>query len=91
MCQLKSAWPRQRDAENRTALHYAVAYKHKDIFDELLASGADLSAQVGIRRTLKLCLKLRQLAQTDKAERKPACTGQPRQQPSPLCGRLWAE
>lgn len=36
----------QRDGESRTALHYAVAYKHKDIFYELLASGADLTATV---------------------------------------------
>lgn len=36
----------QRDKESRTALHYAVAYKQKDIFYELLASGADLTAAV---------------------------------------------
>lgn len=36
----------QTDPECRTALHYAVAYKHKEIFYELLASGADLAAMV---------------------------------------------
>ena len=37
----------QADPEMRTALHYAVAYKHQSIFAELLASGADLMAEVG--------------------------------------------
>ena len=40
------ALPMQTDSESRTALHYAVAYKHKEIFYELLASGADLAAMV---------------------------------------------
>lgn len=35
----------QTDPEKRTALHYAVAYKHRKIFDELLASGAELTAE----------------------------------------------
>ena len=46
----------QTDPENRTALHYAVAYKHKDIFHELLASGADLAAAVSLhQRNLPCC------------------------------------
>jgi len=39
-------WVVQTDPEKRTALHYAVAYKHQSIFAELLASGADYMAEV---------------------------------------------
>jgi ankyrin repeat protein len=35
------------DAENRTPLHYAVAYNHPDILEALLEAGADL--EVGER------------------------------------------
>lgn len=34
----------QRDAEQRTPLHYAIAYNHPDIMQELLDAGADLTA-----------------------------------------------
>lgn len=35
------------DKGQRTALHYAVAFNHSDIVDELLSSGANLEARVG--------------------------------------------
>lgn len=36
----------ERDGDGRSALHYAVAYTHGDIVDELISSGADLEARV---------------------------------------------
>ena len=36
----------QRDAEQRTPLHYAIAYNHPDVMQELLDAGADLTATV---------------------------------------------
>ncbi len=36
----------ESDEENRTPLHYAVAYNHAEIVDELVANGANLEAQV---------------------------------------------
>ena len=36
----------ESDGEQRTPLHYAVAYNHEKIVDELHASGADLEAKV---------------------------------------------
>ncbi len=36
----------ESDADQRTPLHYAVAYNHADIVAELIANGADLEAQV---------------------------------------------
>ena len=36
----------QRDPEQRTPLHYAIAYGHPDIMQELLDAGADTTAVV---------------------------------------------
>jgi len=36
----------ESDGGKRTPLHYAVAYNHADIVDELIAHGANLEAQV---------------------------------------------
>lgn len=36
----------QRDADQRTPLHYAVAYNHPDIMHQLLDAGANLEAKV---------------------------------------------
>ena len=36
----------ESDEEGRTPLHYAVAYNHAEIVDELVSSGANLEAQV---------------------------------------------
>ena len=36
----------ETDEDGRTALHYAVAYNHADIADELISNGASLEAQV---------------------------------------------
>ncbi len=36
----------ESDEEDRTPLHYAVAYNHAEIVDELIANGANLEAQV---------------------------------------------
>ena len=35
-----------RDDEDRTPLHYAVAYSHETVVEELLANGADMAAKV---------------------------------------------
>lgn len=35
-----------QDGEGRSPLHYAIAYSHADIVDELLEAGADLEARV---------------------------------------------
>ncbi len=35
----------ERDGDGRSALHYAVAYSHADIVEELVSSGANLEAQ----------------------------------------------
>lgn len=37
----------EQDEGGRSPLHYAVAYAHADIVDELLEAGASLAAQVG--------------------------------------------
>ena len=37
------------DADQRTALHYAVAYQHQGVVDVLLASGAKINAMVSLR------------------------------------------
>ena len=39
----------ESDEEGRTPLHYAVAYNHAEIVDELVASGANLEAQVQLQ------------------------------------------
>ena len=36
----------ESDADQRTPLHYAVAYNHADIVAELVTNGANLEAQV---------------------------------------------
>ena len=36
----------ESDEEQRTPLHYAIAYNHAEIVDELIANGASLEAQV---------------------------------------------
>ena len=36
----------ESDEEDRTPLHYAVAYNHAEIVDELIANGANLEVQV---------------------------------------------
>ena len=36
----------EQDGEGRSPLHYAVAYSHADILEELLDAGADLEARV---------------------------------------------
>ena len=36
----------QRDEEQRTPLHYAIAYNHPDVMQELLNAGADITALV---------------------------------------------
>ena len=35
----------ERDGDGISALHYAVAYSHGDIVEELISSGADLEAR----------------------------------------------
>ena len=44
----------QRDAEQRTPLHYAIAYNHPDVMQELLLAGADVTAVVRIALSLTL-------------------------------------
>lgn len=39
----------ERDGDGRSALHYAVAYSHADIVDELVSSGADVEAQASLQ------------------------------------------
>ena len=34
------------DADQRTALHYAVAYQHREVFDVLVTAGAKVNAVV---------------------------------------------
>ena len=45
----------QRDAEQRTPLHYAIAYNHPDVMQELLDAGADLTATVCLSYCCLLC------------------------------------